>query len=210
MVATREDAQAALGERMQELALHVGLALEDFVRDYGPKRHQLSKSSEAFIINDLIRGRLSAAYPPDASAGPRVHKKGNRFLIVDREFNIKAKKLDANLLSRNISTRAVRAFTSQQVYLPGFPEITNLHFGYQVLGEAELASARMFLTCPSGAKSNRWAIEVERASSKTPPPAEVISVNKPKRVRVRESAIATGESSKKSGTGGGSDDASGN
>jgi hypothetical protein len=186
---TKDGVKTALGSIAPEWATQLQSALSEYVTEFGASRHKLSKSCEAFIINDLIRRKFAATYPKLQEAGGKIgiFKKGNRFLIVveNGKFTIKLKKLDALLLSSGIRTTAYKNFVGQQACLPGFVEPTNMHLGYQVQNEAELAKSKIFLVQPNGAKSNSWEWELEAIVAAQPPLADIVPISKKKRVTLK-------------------------
>jgi hypothetical protein len=189
---TKDEVQEALGPVASEWATHVRDALTEFVTDLGPARHKLSKSSEAFIISDLLRLKFAGAYPDlrDAKGKVGIFKKGNRFLVVveNGKLVVKIKKLNSALLTSKSNTDSYKNFVEQQPCLPGFSMPTNLHLGYQVQNEAEVASSKIFIVRPNGAKLNSWHLEIKPSAVDPAALAPVVPINKKKRVTVKKSA----------------------
>jgi hypothetical protein len=191
-----------LGPHINTLEMCIRRALAEFVADYAGKRHKLTKRSEASIINDLMVNHCEGAFGSarDNGGAIGVHRSGNRRLVLfeDGQYQVKLKKLDAGLRTRNIQTQSVFNFIWQakQMTFEEIPEPTNLHAGYQLVEDAALTTARIWITCPNG-DTIGWQTELTAAIAEADAAKEITEVraihSQPaaaRRARVKPDAVA--------------------
>jgi hypothetical protein len=201
MVSSLKTTTDDLGPHIKTLETCIRAALGEFVTDYAGRRHKLSKRSEASIINDLMVNHCEGAFGSarDNGGAVGVHRSGNRRLVLFEagQYQVKLKKLDATLRTRNIQTQAVFNFIWQakQMTFEEIQEPTNLHAGYQVIDDAALTTARIWVTCPDGATIG-WRTELTAAiadAEATKKAAEIHPIQAQtaaRRARVKPDAVA--------------------
>lgn len=128
-------------------------ALDDFNTKHRELRVDYTARTEASIIHDYM-----VKYAKGAGFDWKI--KRNLFLFfVGNDFDIKPKKLDANLHTRRIPTQLALQFERQRVLkLFDNLDLTHLYLGYQRSG-AELVTSSVWLVCPEGRRV-KWAAEL--------------------------------------------------
>lgn len=115
----------------------------------------LTDSTRAFAVHNFIVA--GAAKRLDGVA--ITHNKAKLRLFAIRNYLIRFKKHDADLISSNVETRQVKRFMSQMP-LSGIPTMFNLEAGY-VLDALGTKIVSTNLVCPNGFKNQPyWHIEL--------------------------------------------------
>lgn len=119
---------------------------------------------ELLDLNDSARAMMVHCFIV-AEAAKRLagraqrHDKAGLVVFAIRDYSIRFKKLDAQLVSRNQETEQVKAYM-QQRQLDGIPTLWNLEVGY-VLDKIGIEVASTNLVCPNGYKNEPyWHIEL--------------------------------------------------
>ena len=131
-------------------------AWERWVDEIGPgTRKDLTDSTRAFMVHDFIV--TEAVRSLDGIA--KVHDKSALRLFTIRNYALRFKKLDNELMSRNQETSQVKAFMGQ-LPLDGIPAVHNLEVGY-VLDRLGTEVVSTNVVCPNGYKNPpHWHIEL--------------------------------------------------
>lgn len=118
-------------------------------------RVDLSDSARAAVVHDFIIAEVAKRLDGVAT----LHDKAFLKVFAIREYSIRFKKHDVELVSRNQETNQVKAFMGQMP-LDGIPTIYNLEAGYVLDGlGTEIASTN--LVCPNGyGNQPYWHIEL--------------------------------------------------
>jgi hypothetical protein len=158
-----------------------GLGL--YVERYGSLRGTQSLRSQASNINDCLVEEATSALPQF------IFRRLNLFLLRIGNYQIKLKKLDENLCTRNHPTQMVFDFLRQLRLFNSEPMI-NLHLGYQVNG-IDLRNSAIYLTKPNGRKRIEWAYQFQSVAAIAVPSQNEEVVQISERVTPRAEPIAT-------------------
>lgn len=170
MIRSKSQIQLDLEPHVAEIVACIRQALQDYAQKSQPLRHLISKRSQASLIHDCIVDRLLEKFGTlmDAEGDLAVHKGGNLNQLIFKHgmLKIRLKKFSRALKTSNIETQAVLDFKFQQGSFEQIPAPTNLNLGYQMVDEASVTSATIWITCPNGDRVG-WSWELSEAEVAT-------------------------------------------
>lgn len=115
---------------------------------------RLSKTAISTIVNDYIREKVKATFPPDSISTNAQRLK----VLLLNGISLRFKKLNKKHLAGNISTKQARSYASQQ-NLPGMKSSLNLNAGW-LLDQTGRKIEAVYLTCPKSMYENMWVLNV--------------------------------------------------
>lgn len=134
-------------------------AWEDYKRECYSIRHKATARSRASNVHDNMVYHAKIIF--SEMDGVRYFEKRNLFLLIIQDILcIRFKKLDENMISRNIPTQQTLSYLSQQFEIPDLPIPKNLIAGY-ILNETQTEIDKCLVTLPVGTKHVRWHLDLE-------------------------------------------------
>jgi len=201
MIRSQEEAQDCLGPFSDRLQACVTRAVAEYQTiETAALRAQMSKRSDASIINDLIWSQLRSEFEGDFVFSDRRNR---RLMHVGGDFNLRVKKLDGGMRPRNIFTQLVLDYLEQhpQMHLPGMGSPTNVDLCYTRAGAAEVA-VQVYLRCPRDRNDFFWLWEFDEPAAGVEPAAQPLAPPEPpRRVRPRSEETALEEPADESSAG---------
>lgn len=158
MVLALDEARPLLTPFFERLSYCVTSAIAHYNGLPAEERVYHKKRTRANIINDQMVRYAREAFADDPNVRFIERNSHTRLVIADR-FEVRLKKLDEHLRSRNVPTQQAMAFLYQlQPVLPGFEPLTNIIVGYRWnLLQTEITG--VYIVCPLG-DNNEWVIEI--------------------------------------------------
>lgn len=196
MIRSQEEANECLGPFSDRLHGCVTRATAAYqAAETAALRAQMSKRSDASIINDLIWSQLRTEFEGELVFSDRRNR---RLMHVGGDFNVRVKKLDGAMRPRNIFTQLVLDYLEQhpQMHLPGMGSPTNVDLCYTRAGAAEVG-VHVYLRCPRDRSNCFWLWELDEPAAGlagAEPAAEpLVPSEPPRRVRPRREETALEE-----------------
>ncbi len=132
--------------------------LQDALGGHEDLSAHLSTSTRAGVVSDMF-GHY---------AMPRLHEEHNAVItrvgrlsqaVIAQQIAIRFKKVDAELLAKNVETANQERIYNQDQTLPGLGPLCSLTFAYLLdsLGQKPVA---IYLTCPRTMQANHWIAEL--------------------------------------------------
>jgi len=145
-----DEAFAALGKRIDELAQIPFRAWERYRADIAPGMAKPPKSTRASVMQALMVEELAAAF-----GGAVIYRKGRALLCDVPGLIVQCKKLNDRGLPQNYPTKTALRF-AYQLHIPGIPPATRLTLGYMLnaLG-TEISEVRLLAQMGQGVAWSR-------------------------------------------------------
>jgi len=185
---TQEEVLTILTPYLDMIIEAVNRGMENFIKDHNQLMGKYEPVDKACLINTYVKIEVRNLF--DNVSGISIRKTNSLvYLIVDGTIFLRFKKLRKNHLPSNQKTRQSLKFAKQyliaeQDYIPRlFPNETpicldfgNINVGYQ-LDKLGIRINKIFLTCQSGLRKNKWKYNIYNRNRITEPVPPAIMNN---------------------------------